>query len=393
MTGSETAPLRAGIIGLSAERGWASEAHLPALLGLPGLQVTAVATRSLATAEAAARKYGIPHAFGSVEELAKSDVIDLGVVSVRAPAHLATVEALARGGKHIYCEWPLGISEAEAEHMVAIVDAAGIRHMIGLQGFCSPGAAAVRDLIRSGGVGKVCAASFVASGGPHGPITRAALAYTVDRAAGASILHVHLGHWLATLETVLGQLTSVSGLVETVVDEVGVEGSSERLHVTAPDQVAFVASFGDRAVLAGAAQSGVAKAAYDFQLRIVGTEGTLVITPSRQQVVASTGERRHDSFHFTEWQVRRVSLSGQDELIDLTAAIRGDIDPAVPDGAALNVAHFISKFADAIRNGSPVEPSFHTGLRYHRLLERLQASSASGQRRDVADLTLPALTS
>jgi predicted dehydrogenase len=380
--------IRVGIVGLSAERGWGAEAHLPALAALPEFEVTAVATRGRATAEAAAKKYGIPHAFGSADELAASDAVDMVVIAVRTPAHHDLAETFARAGKHIYCEWPLGVSAEQAEQTLAAVQSAGVHHMIGLQGFQAPAALAVGSLIQSGAIGKVCATSFIGSGGPLGPVTRAALSYAADDKSGTSILTVHAGHWLATLDTVLQPLTSIAGLVATVNDEVVLEGSGERLRVTAPDQVVFVGECADKSVISFAAQSGVAKAAHNFELRVIGTDGTIVITPGRSQLIGSTGERPHDSFHFTDWNVLLAPSSGGTEILDLRSTARAGLPLSIPDGKVLNVAHSYRRFGEAIRTGSRVQPDFSTAVRYHRLLNRLQAASLSGQKQDVADLLI-----
>jgi predicted dehydrogenase len=196
----------------------------------------------------------------------------MAVVSVFTPAHRQVVEYMLASGKHVYCEWPLGVTTTEAEYLAALADAASVQHMVGLQGFDAPGALAVAKLIRSGAIGKVCAASFVGSGGPLGPVTRASLAYALDQEAGTSVLTAHTAHWIATIETVLGPLTSLTGLAVTANEYVVLEGSTEPRRVSAPDQVAFAGRLGGNgALFSFVAQSGVANAAYNFELKIVGT--------------------------------------------------------------------------------------------------------------------------
>ena len=57
--------LRVGIIGANAEGGWAREGHVPAVQGLAGLEFVAGATNSLKTADASAKAFGVPAAYGS----------------------------------------------------------------------------------------------------------------------------------------------------------------------------------------------------------------------------------------------------------------------------------------------------------------------------------------
>lgn len=66
--------VRLGIVG----PGRIVERVMPDMVNAKEIEITAVASRSLPRAEAAARKYGIPHAFGSYEAMATSDLVDLG---------------------------------------------------------------------------------------------------------------------------------------------------------------------------------------------------------------------------------------------------------------------------------------------------------------------------
>ena len=51
-------PLRVGIIGASAGRGWAKDSHVPAVQQLAGVELAAVASSRLEKAEAAAKAFG-----------------------------------------------------------------------------------------------------------------------------------------------------------------------------------------------------------------------------------------------------------------------------------------------------------------------------------------------
>ena len=106
---------RVGIVGVSAERGWGTAAHIPALRALSDVFETAgVANTSLASAKAAAAAFGIPRAFENVAELVNSPDIDVVAVAVKVPHHREVVTAALEAGKHVYCEWPLGNGLAEA---------------------------------------------------------------------------------------------------------------------------------------------------------------------------------------------------------------------------------------------------------------------------------------
>ncbi len=116
-------PLRVGIIGLSAERGWATAAHIPALHALSDdFELAGVANTSLASARAAAAAFGLPRAFQSTAELVASPDVDVVVVTVKVPYHRELVSEALNAGKSVYCEWPLGNGLAEAVELAQLAN-------------------------------------------------------------------------------------------------------------------------------------------------------------------------------------------------------------------------------------------------------------------------------
>src|SRR4051812_27273034 len=130
--------IRVGIIGASPERGWAAAAHVPALRALPQYELTAVGTSRPESAREAARAFGAAHAFTDARRLAEHPEVDLVVVTVKVRAHAELVGAALAAGKHVYCEWPLGLTTAEAEHLAASARTAGVHDAIGLQARYAP---------------------------------------------------------------------------------------------------------------------------------------------------------------------------------------------------------------------------------------------------------------
>jgi predicted dehydrogenase len=99
--------LRVGIVGANVRRGFAIDAHIPALRLLADLEISAVCTTRQASADEAAAYLGIPLAFTDPVRLAEHPDVDVVAVSVRVPSHREVVLAAAGAGKHVYCEWPL----------------------------------------------------------------------------------------------------------------------------------------------------------------------------------------------------------------------------------------------------------------------------------------------
>ena len=63
--------IRVGIVGVNPSRGFAPIAHIPALNALADFEITALCTTRQASADAAARHFGVPLSFSDAEKLAQ----------------------------------------------------------------------------------------------------------------------------------------------------------------------------------------------------------------------------------------------------------------------------------------------------------------------------------
>src|SRR6184192_3820510 len=108
--------IRVGIIGANPDRGWAAQAHIPALRSLAAdFEITALSTSRRESADAASKLFAVPTAFDNHEELVNSPGVDVVAVTVKVPYHLELATAALGAGKSVYCEWPLGNGLDEAE--------------------------------------------------------------------------------------------------------------------------------------------------------------------------------------------------------------------------------------------------------------------------------------
>src|SRR5258706_9261788 len=86
--------IRVGIIGANPARGWAAQAHIPALKSLPDdFEITALSTTRRESAAAAAKLFGVPNAFDNHQDLVNSPDVDVVVITVKVPYHLELATA------------------------------------------------------------------------------------------------------------------------------------------------------------------------------------------------------------------------------------------------------------------------------------------------------------
>jgi predicted dehydrogenase len=119
-------------------------------------QLVAVASRSQATADAYAKKWEIPQAFGSYEAMLESDKIDAVYLSLPNHLHAEWSIRALQAGKHVLCEKPFAISLAEVDAMIAASRAAGRALAEAFMYRHHPQTKLAGEWVRSGRLGELC---------------------------------------------------------------------------------------------------------------------------------------------------------------------------------------------------------------------------------------------
>ena len=351
-------PLRVGIIGVSADSGWARDGHVPAVRGLAGLELAGVAASSQQKADAAAEAFGVQSAFASGAELIRDPTIDLVTICVRVPDHHALVMAAIAAGKHVYCEWPLGRNTAETEEMAAAAQAAGIHAAIGLQTRANPTAIRARDLIVSGAVGRVLSAHVYSSTAGFGPVVPAPYLYLENPENGVNMVTIQGAHTIDLAVFVLGRLFDLSAL-NTIQYPVIEAGDERKLRA----RVTFDHMLVQARLATGGALSievaGGRPAETPFRLEVVGEQGVLAIDGGAPRGFQSGR--------------LRLSLNGEAQQVD-----DGEIK-AMPDSAA-NVAGLYATLRDDIRQGTFTAPDFQRAVALSRLIDHEMVAAQTGTR-------------
>src|SRR3954468_14735293 len=203
--------IRVGIIGANPDRGWAAQAHIPALKSLPDdFEITALSTSRRESAEAASKRFGVPLAFDNHEDLVNRADVDVVAITVKVPHHFELATAALNAGKAVYCEWPVGNGLQEAEQLAALAQQQRVLAVAGLQARAAPAVLYVRDLIRQGYVGEVLSTTLIGSGMGWGATVPPYNVYVNDRKNGATLLSIALGHAADALCYCLGEVRELS---------------------------------------------------------------------------------------------------------------------------------------------------------------------------------------
>jgi D-xylose 1-dehydrogenase (NADP+, D-xylono-1,5-lactone-forming) len=117
-------------------------------------ELLGVASRDQTRAEAYARQWEIPRAYGSYESLLADDEIEAVYISLPNNLHVEwSIRALA-AGKHVLCEKPMGKRAAEVEEAFDIAERAGRLLSEAFMYRHNPQARRLRKLLDEGAIGE-----------------------------------------------------------------------------------------------------------------------------------------------------------------------------------------------------------------------------------------------
>src|SRR5687768_13849539 len=90
-------------------------------------EITAIASRDIGKAKAAASEMKIPKTYGSYEEMLADPEVDAIYNPLPNHLHVPWSIRAAEAGKHVLCEKPIGMSVKEAQELIEARDRTGMQ--------------------------------------------------------------------------------------------------------------------------------------------------------------------------------------------------------------------------------------------------------------------------
>jgi predicted dehydrogenase len=356
--------IRVGIVGADAQASWAKVSHVPAINGLPGLQLAAVATRNERSARQAAEAFGADRWFSDPFAMIRDDLIDVVTIAVKVPAHRELVLAALDAGKAVYCEAPLGRTVAETEEMAS---AEGSLHTaIGLQGRLNPAVRRAAQLISSGIIGRPLNARIISTTVGFGPEMSSTHDYFNKISFGANLPTITAGHTLDVVEAVLGPIIEVDARTEILWPAVKLSDIGEESLREVADHVDVLGKTHSGAVFTANINGGVSLEDIRFSFEIRGSEGWLSLTGG----------------HPYGFQAGHLELRSNGAFVPPE-------EPAVSggfNGAAINVGEIYAQLARDLHAGTYSTPGFQHALHNARLVDAVRRAGQRGERQNVGAL-------
>ena len=345
--------IRVGTIGAS----FARQAYLPALKTIDDVALVAIASARLASAQAAAESFAIPHVYDDWQRMLDEHQFDLVCIATPTLYHAPMTLAALRAGAHVLCEKPMAMSRDESAGMLETAESLNRLHIIGHELRFNPNRRRIKSLIESGYIGEVRHANIVNISGAWGdPAARPAGDWWSREDMGGGRLGASGSHMIDLLRFWLGDIAAVSGQVATMIDERLDSESGASWRATADDQTSFLLQM-ESGALCSVFLSGVARHGMGNQTQIFGSEGTITLADNDERLlVAKAGEdfvdmserdpnANLDGIGKGIWNVSFVAL-----MVELTAAIREK--RPLGWGASFADGHQCQMAMDAIRQSS-----------------------------------------
>ncbi len=210
----------------------AERAHIPAFLGIAGIQIVALQSRTLEKAErvAAAITSGEkPHLYRDYEEMLRREHPDaVGIFTPNVFHCEFTLKAIAAGA-HVLVEKPMAPTIAEARKMVVAAKGARRVLMVAMQRRFGGFERAIKDALDQGAIGTPhFIRARLSHGGPEFWAPGQEWFFEAGAAGGGAMLD--LGVHVADLARwFMGEVETVSGQIATLGKNIGVEDNGVAL--------------------------------------------------------------------------------------------------------------------------------------------------------------------
>jgi predicted dehydrogenase len=320
------APVRFGILSTAN----INRKVIPGAHESPKVDLLAVASRDRGRAEAYAREWGIPRAYGSYEELLADPDIEAVYISLPNSMHVDWSIRALEAGKHVLCEKPLSRYPAEVERAFDAADSAGRILMEAFMWRHNPQTKRLTELVDGGAIGRL-------------RLIRAAFSFPL---ADTSNVRLNAGLDGGGLMDVGCYCVSGARLLAGEPEQVYAEQVSSASGV---DELLTATMRFPGDVLAEI-DCGLVVQVRD-ELEAIGEEGSLFLDDPWHC-------RRPVLEHRTGSGVERIEIEPEDsyrlEMENLGDAIRGEAQPLLGREDALGQARTIEALYRAAADGKPV---------------------------------------
>ena len=348
--------IRVGVIGAGANT---TKRHLPGFQAQEGVEVVAVANRSLASGRRVARAFGIPRAVDHWTAITEDQDIDAVCIGTWPYMHATLSIAALEAGKHVLCEARMAMNAAEGR---AMLDASR-RHpaqvaQIVPSPMTLPFDRTIVDMVSDGFIGDLIVVDARISDGDF-PSRDTPMHWREDRGVSGNNI-MSMGIWYEAILRWFGPARSVQALGQNVVRH-RLDGQGRRRATSIPDHVEIICEMEQGGHLR-LGLSNVAGHLPPVEVYICGSEGTLRLrstsaarSPVRSSEVLVLEAGRRGEAGLSRVKIPKRKQGGWRVEEEFVNAIRG-IEPVTHTdfAGALAYMEWTDAVTRAMRTGTRV---------------------------------------
>lgn len=151
-------------VGLIGAGGFVARTHLPALHGMPAVELRGISTRTGMSGKKLAIEFGVPLCTSDPEDLIRDESIQAVVIGTRHDSHAEWALKAIAAGKHVFVEKPAAIHASELDQLRIALEEFGGVFTVGYNRRYAPLAARMKQQLTAGGDGPVFASYRINAG-------------------------------------------------------------------------------------------------------------------------------------------------------------------------------------------------------------------------------------
>ncbi len=352
--------VRIGIIGT----GFAKTVQIPAFHKIDGAEIISIASAQMENAEMTARDFGIAHYTDDWRETIEKEDVDLICIATPPILHKEMTLLALEHGKHVLCEKPMAMTADEAREMTEKAAGVNVLALIDHELRFLNGRRKAREIIQSGGIGKIRHAKYNFRA-PHRGSPDLPWNWWSDIEAGGGALGAIGSHIFDSMRWFTNsEISQVFCQLQTHVKTRRDGKSGEMKEVSTDDEANLILRFADNEfcedATANLSLSMVEYPAYQNRVEFFGTKGAIRVEFDGAIFVGKAGEET--------W--RKVE-------VDLNEAVEG----ARNTGWSSGFLAFAAEIVEAIKSGKTVienAATFEDGYRVQLLMDAARTSNETG---------------
>lgn len=331
------------------------------------VRVVAIADPVLDRAQEVAKQFGIPQAVADLDHLLEAD-LDAVLNLTPIPFHGDTSRRILESGRHLAMEKPIATTMEDADAIVEVARANGLKVVCSPPNMLFPDRAEARRLIAGGAIGQVCFARVRSShGGPASGAWPMDPTWFYQEGSGPLFdMGVYGIHEITGILGPARRVVAFSGITEPVRTVRGGPFKGRKIEVTADDNTLFMLDFGESAYAVVDGTFNV-NASRSPKIEIFGREGTLNINEPRGsdqpplevfRLDALPGLRGWIAPRLDEHraQTARVNALQRAVLVDhLVDCVLDGIPPVLSAEHARHALEIMLKASESARSGRALE--------------------------------------